>query len=58
MPKWTERQGYLNKFEQFKTQIQGLNIHYIHAKPKVNKDTKVFPLLVNILSCNLLNLVM
>lgn len=46
LPRWNDRQDYLNSFTQFKTQIQGLNIHFIHVKPKVNKDTKVFPLLL------------
>jgi len=47
LPKWSDRQQFLNQFEQFKTQIQGLNIHFLRIKPKVNKDTKVFPLLVS-----------
>lgn len=51
IPKWTERQEYLNQFNHFKTQIQGLNIHFIHAKPKVKEGTKVFTLLVSAL-CN------
>lgn len=46
LTRWSDRQDFLNQFRQFKTQIQGLNIHYIHVKPKVNKDTKVFPLLL------------
>lgn len=47
LPKWNERQQFLNQFSHFKTQIQGLNIHFMHIKPtKINKDTKVFPLLV------------
>lgn len=46
LPKWSERQSFLNQFPQFKTQIQGLNIHYLHVKPKVDKNTKVFPLLL------------
>jgi len=46
IPKWQERQDFLNQFSHFKTQIQGLDIHYIHVKPKVTKDTKVFPLLL------------
>lgn len=46
IPKWQERQDFLNKFDQFKTEIQGLNMHYIHVKPSVKKDTKVFPLLL------------
>lgn len=47
LPKWTERQEFLNQFPQFKTQIQGLNIHFLHIKPKVKEGTKVFPLLVS-----------
>lgn len=51
LTKWTERQEFLNQFNQFKTQIQGLDIHYIHAKPKkVDSDTKVYPLLVSFYS--------
>ena len=46
IPKWTERLTFLNQFPHFKTQIQGLDIHFIHVKPKTNKDTKVFPLLL------------
>jgi len=47
LPKWNERQQFLNQFSHFKTQIQGLNIHFMHIKPtKINKDTKVFPLLL------------
>lgn len=46
LTRWSDRQDFLNQFRQFKTQIQGLDIHYIHVKPKVNKDTKVFPLLL------------
>lgn len=47
LPKWTERQEFLNQIRQFKTQIQGLNVHFLHVKPKVKEGTKVFPLLVS-----------
>jgi juvenile hormone epoxide hydrolase len=43
---WTERQEYLNKFTHFKTQIQGLRIHYIHVKPEAKEGLKVYPLLL------------
>lgn len=46
LPKWSEREKFLNQFPQFKTKIQGLDIHYIHAKPSVEKDVKVFPILL------------
>jgi juvenile hormone epoxide hydrolase len=44
---WREREKFLNQFPQFKTNIQGLNIHYIHVKPKnVPSGTKILPLLL------------
>ncbi|XP_026761182.2 juvenile hormone epoxide hydrolase-like [Galleria mellonella] len=41
-----ERVKFLNQFDQFKTNIQGLDIHFIHVKPKVKKGVKVLPLLL------------
>uniref|UniRef100_A0A336KI01 Epoxide hydrolase n=1 Tax=Culicoides sonorensis TaxID=179676 RepID=A0A336KI01_CULSO len=48
LEKWyTERQNHLNKFPQFKTQVQGLNIHFIHVLPKESsKNVKVYPILL------------
>lgn len=48
LDKWASgRQKYLNQFPHFHTQIQGLNMHYIHVKPdNVPKGTKVLPLLL------------
>uniref|UniRef100_A0A182P364 Epoxide hydrolase N-terminal domain-containing protein n=1 Tax=Anopheles epiroticus TaxID=199890 RepID=A0A182P364_9DIPT len=46
LEKWSEREQFLNKFPHYHTQIQGLNIHYIHVKPKVPAGTKVLPLLL------------
>lgn len=45
---WKEHQQFLNKFPQFTTQVQGLNIHYLHVKPtqQNNENVKVFPLLL------------
>lgn len=43
---WRKRERFLNKFPQFKTRIQGLDIHFLHIKPKVSDDVKVFPLLL------------
>ncbi|CAK1555352.1 unnamed protein product [Leptosia nina] len=42
---FTERADRLNRFPHYKTRIQGLDIHYIHAKPEV-KGKKVLPLLM------------
>ncbi|CAG9859815.1 unnamed protein product [Phyllotreta striolata] len=43
---WRSREKYLNKFPQFTVNIQGLDIHYIHVKPKVPPTIKVLPLLL------------
>ncbi|KAK5642983.1 hypothetical protein RI129_009150 [Pyrocoelia pectoralis] len=43
---WRERETFLNQFPQFITNIQGLDIHYLHIKPKVSSDTIIFPLLL------------
>ncbi|CAB0012630.1 unnamed protein product [Nesidiocoris tenuis] len=46
--KWSEQQKFLNKYPQFKTQIAGLNIHFIHVKPDAAKakGKQVVPLLL------------
>ncbi|CAH2058015.1 unnamed protein product, partial [Iphiclides podalirius] len=41
-----DRVRYLNKFNHFKTNIQGLDIHYVHVKPKVDEKVKVLPILL------------
>nr|UPI11570.1 juvenile hormone epoxide hydrolase-like 3 [Mythimna separata] len=41
-----EREQFLNKYTQFVTKIQGLDIHYIHVKPKVPPTVTVVPLLL------------
>lgn len=48
LPKWTEKhQTFLNKFPQFKTKIQGLDIHFIHIKATgVKEGQKHYPLLL------------
>ncbi|CAH1130360.1 unnamed protein product [Ceutorhynchus assimilis] len=44
---WTERQEYLNKYPQYKTNIQGLDIHFLHVKPQnVPKTKKILPLMI------------
>ncbi|XP_037037452.1 juvenile hormone epoxide hydrolase 2-like [Bradysia coprophila] len=45
---WKVHEEFLNKFPQFTTQIQGLSIHYLHARPNLqsNDNVKVFPLLL------------
>nr|XP_039258683.1 epoxide hydrolase 1-like [Styela clava] len=31
---WREQEKYLNKYPHFKTRIEGLDIHFVHFKPK------------------------
>ncbi|CAG4972094.1 unnamed protein product [Colias eurytheme] len=44
--KYPERVRYFNKYEHFRTNIQGLDIHYVHVKPNVGSNFKVLPLLL------------
>lgn len=45
--KFTEREKYLNKFPHYTTIIQGLNIHFIHAKPSLNnRNIKILPIVL------------
>lgn len=41
---WRKCEQELNKYDQYKTQIEGIDIHYVHVKPK-NPDGVVLPLL-------------
>uniref|UniRef100_T1GZZ4 Epoxide hydrolase n=1 Tax=Megaselia scalaris TaxID=36166 RepID=T1GZZ4_MEGSC len=45
LPRWTDRQNYLNSFPQYKTKIQGLDIHFIHIKPQ-QKSKDILPLIL------------
>lgn len=36
-----DRVKFLNQYDHFKTNIQGLNIHFMHVKPKVDMNVKV-----------------
>lgn len=47
LSRWTERQTHLNKYPQFLTQIQGLDIHFIHVKSQSNGvGNKHYPVLL------------
>ncbi|XP_075985898.1 juvenile hormone epoxide hydrolase-like isoform X2 [Anticarsia gemmatalis] len=41
-----ERERYINKYNHYITNIQGLDIHYVHVKPKADSDVEVIPLLL------------
>uniref|UniRef100_A0A1B6JZ18 Epoxide hydrolase n=1 Tax=Homalodisca liturata TaxID=320908 RepID=A0A1B6JZ18_9HEMI len=43
---WEERQNYLNSLPQYTMETQGLQIHFIHVKPKNAKGLHVYPLLL------------
>ncbi|XP_001360678.2 juvenile hormone epoxide hydrolase 1 [Drosophila pseudoobscura] len=48
LTKWDERQELFNKFKQYTTEIQGLNIHFIREKASAEAAAKkhVYPLLL------------
>lgn len=43
---WREREKFLNKYPQYKVNVQGLNIHYLYVKPQVKSNIRVLPLLL------------
>ena len=43
---WRSREKYLNSLPQFTTQVNGLQIHFLHVKPKPSPKHKVLPLLL------------
>jgi microsomal epoxide hydrolase len=43
---WRKAEAQLNYFPQYTTQIEGLKIHFIHAKPPANKYQRIVPLLL------------
>ncbi|XP_050077699.1 juvenile hormone epoxide hydrolase 1-like [Anopheles maculipalpis] len=47
LDRWDEREAYLNRFTHFKTQIQGLEIHFLRDKSKtVINPKRIVPLLM------------
>nr|XP_034825845.1 juvenile hormone epoxide hydrolase-like [Maniola hyperantus] len=44
--KFQEREKFFNKFPQFKTNIQGLDVHFIRVKPQVPAGVATVPLLL------------
>jgi pimeloyl-ACP methyl ester carboxylesterase len=43
---WRKEEKKLNQYDHFKTQIEGLDIHFIHVKPKRTNGNKAVPLLL------------
>jgi microsomal epoxide hydrolase len=43
---WRKWEKKLNEFDQFKTQIDGLDVHFLRVKPPKNKYVNVRPLLL------------
>ncbi|OWR45009.1 juvenile hormone epoxide hydrolase protein 3 [Danaus plexippus plexippus] len=41
-----EREQFFNKYNHYVTNIQGLDVHYMHVKPQVPDDIEVVPLLL------------
>ncbi|XP_071958109.1 epoxide hydrolase 1-like isoform X2 [Antedon mediterranea] len=43
---WTKQQEEINTFDHFKTNIEGLDIHFMHVKPTLKAGQKAVPLLM------------
>jgi len=43
---WKSQEKLLNSFPQYRTRIDGLDIHFLHAKPTNTKGKKIVPLLL------------
>ncbi|RVE45004.1 hypothetical protein evm_010322 [Chilo suppressalis] len=43
---FTERENFLNQYPHYKTNIQGLNIHFIRVTPKVPAGKQLVPMLL------------
>ncbi|XP_012286945.1 juvenile hormone epoxide hydrolase 2 isoform X2 [Orussus abietinus] len=41
-----KREAHINKYPQFTTNIQGLDIHFLHVKPEKTEGKRVLPLLI------------
>ncbi|PAV55502.1 hypothetical protein WR25_03943 [Diploscapter pachys] len=43
---WKKHEDQLNSFSHFKTQIGGIQVHFIHQKPPSSSYKKTYPLLI------------
>ncbi|CAH2058150.1 unnamed protein product, partial [Iphiclides podalirius] len=43
---YKDREQFFNKYNHYKTNIQGLDIHFMHVKPNVSSEISVVPLLL------------
>lgn len=44
---WRKQEAIINSYDHFKTQIDGIDIHYVHVKPKnVPSGVKVLPIIM------------
>ncbi|XP_063953777.1 epoxide hydrolase 1-like isoform X1 [Lytechinus pictus] len=43
---WRDAEKQLNQFDQFLTNIEGIDVHFIHAKPKLKPGQKAKPIII------------
>ncbi|KAI8505997.1 epoxide hydrolase [Branchiostoma belcheri] len=43
---WRKQEAYLNTFPHYKTNIEGIDVHFIHVKPKLKPGQTAKPLLL------------
>lgn len=44
---WRRAEATLNEFPNFKTEIEGINLHFIHASPDASKYKRIYPILMS-----------
>uniref|UniRef100_A0A665W3D3 Epoxide hydrolase n=1 Tax=Echeneis naucrates TaxID=173247 RepID=A0A665W3D3_ECHNA len=43
---WKSQVAVLNKYSHFKTKIEGLDVHFVHVRPRPRENQKVLPLML------------
>ncbi|GAU95002.1 hypothetical protein RvY_06692 [Ramazzottius varieornatus] len=44
---WKKQEALINNYPNFKTNIEGLNLHFVHVKPEnAGKDVKTYPIIL------------
>ncbi|XP_035680094.1 epoxide hydrolase 1-like [Branchiostoma floridae] len=43
---WRKQEAYLNTFPHYKTNIEGIDLHFIHVKPKLKQGQTAKPLMI------------
>ena len=42
-----KQEQYFNKYDHYRTNIEGIDVHFVHVKPKLKPGQKAKPLLIS-----------